>query len=342
MILWHGSNKEFSRFKKAEKRISNDLYGGGIAYFTSDKNIAINYAKTRVSAYGGEPYLFKVDVTMKKIFDVDAEFTGKELLNIIVHLKDLEGFARSAGLLGYGENKYIVSSRLQDGRVTLKGDRVWKGISSGGIRTSQAQEVLIKSGYDGLRYNGGVLTTDTHSHDVYCPYKESSIRIESVTRILSPDKKITTKDHPVDVQGLVEEKIEWKDPIQPALNISRKNLPQIKDPEQYCSDMELEFEKIKLPSSEVRPIQSEYDYDKIRAISSSKGRKNPIVISLDNYILDGHHRWVSNHMEGNSSIDCFRIKKNILELLAQSKTHAAAIKRMNELAWTKHNNRFLI
>lgn len=340
MILYHGSNIKFDKFTQRNKRITDDLYGGGIGYFTTGQKIAINYAKTRVSAYGGSEYLYKVDINLKKVFDVDAVFSGDKLLQILKHQKDIEAFARGASLLKYGDDKYTTMNKLQTGRIELTGNQVWKGLSYGGVRTSVAQQVLKDAGYDGLRYNGGVLTTDSHSHDVYIPYFENSIKIIGTYKVQRASKIITPKDHPVDKQGIVKEDIVPISEIQPAMNIHREDLPQIDDPKDICRQLEIDGSPITLPIKSLIPIQKEYDYDKIKTIAKTPNTK-PIVISKDNYIIDGHHRWVASYMNKAENVKCYQIDLNVLDLLSHIKRHR--VRKITEFAINKYNtNKFKV
>lgn len=42
------------------------------------------------------------------------------------------------------------------------------------------------------------------------------------------------------------------------------------------------------------PTQSQFNPEKITNMSESAKMK-PILVSADNYVLDGHHRWLANH-----------------------------------------------
>lgn len=41
----------------------------------------------------------------------------------------------------------------------------------------------------------------------------------------------------------------------------------------------------------MKPTQNEFDMDKVVRMGSSN---DPIIVSADDYVLDGHHRWLAN------------------------------------------------
>ena len=180
-VVYHGSNSKFDKFDQKKARIPNDFYGGGIAYFTDNLKVGIQYAKG-MSTKNGEPRVYTVKLSLKKMFDVDDTFTGKNLIQILP--KDVEGFARGARLLKYGVDKFKVLSDLQSGSLTLSGDEVWGGLSSGQVNTANAREYLMAKGYDGLRYNGGDNMGMKVKHNVYLAYYPKSIQIQKVQRVV--------------------------------------------------------------------------------------------------------------------------------------------------------------
>lgn len=182
MIAYHGSNALFKKFEQSKARILNDFYGGGIAYFTGNKNVAATYAGAMKRKYGGEKYIYEVDLHLSKVFDVDHKFTGKELTQFFDD-KEADDFARGAGLLKAGVDKYSVMAKLKGGNLELTGEEVFKGLSRGMVNTAKARQKLISLGYDGLRYNGGVNMNMATKHDVYLAYNADDVRIKKVYKV---------------------------------------------------------------------------------------------------------------------------------------------------------------
>jgi hypothetical protein len=172
---YHGSNSVFDKFDQNKSRIINDFYGGGVAYFTDNTKVAITYAQS-MSRKSGKPIVYEVNLNFKKLFDVDDTFTGKELIKF-VETYDAELFARGAGLMGPRDDKYLVVAKLKKGDYKLSGEQVFRGLSRGMNQTAKAREILIKLGYDGLRYNGGVNMGMATKHSVYLAYDSKSITI---------------------------------------------------------------------------------------------------------------------------------------------------------------------
>jgi hypothetical protein len=138
---------------------------------------------------GGDKYIYEVELDIKKMFDVDAKFTGDELVRMIG--TDVETFARGAKLLRAGDNRIEVISKLKSGQIVLNGDQVFRGMSNGMVSTKSAREKLIRLGYDGLRYNGGI-QMGGNRHNVYLAYKAESIVIKD--RYIVSDKPLMPGD----------------------------------------------------------------------------------------------------------------------------------------------------
>lgn len=50
----------------------------------------------------------------------------------------------------------------------------------------------------------------------------------------------------------------------------------------------------------LKPTQDSFNGEKIVGMDSN-ARNKPILVSSDNYVLDGHHRWLSNHFCGDKT-----------------------------------------
>lgn len=178
---YHGSGTaDIPEFKEGHARLKNDYYGGqeGVGYFTNKKHIAGKYAKA-MSKNTGTPTVYSTRLKMNHVFDVDHEFTGDKLKHVMPDdEKEHENFARSAGLMPPGSDRYKVLSDLKRGNVKLTGKQVFFGLSRGGVNTKKAVVHLKKKGYDGLRYNGGE-NMEMERHDVYIPYHAKSIEIKN-------------------------------------------------------------------------------------------------------------------------------------------------------------------
>lgn len=176
IIGYHGTNVRFDKFDQGKSRLLNDFYGGGVAYFTDNKEVAKTYANAMQKSRGGDKIIYEVAVHLNKIFDVDHHFTGKELTQFL-DPKHLEDFARGARLLNAGVDKYRILTSLENGNLSLTGEQVFRGLSMGMVNTLVAREKLQELGYDGLRYNGGVHMDMSTKHNVYIVYDANNIKI---------------------------------------------------------------------------------------------------------------------------------------------------------------------
>jgi hypothetical protein len=187
---YHGTNSRFSQFEQNKARIANDYYGGGIAYFTDTLDIAKTYAGFMFRKFGGERYVYEVELQFDKLFDVDSIYTGDELKRLIGN--QLDAFARGAGLLKLGGDRVAVLSALKDGKLELTGEQVFRGLSNGMQNTAWARSVLKKCGYDGLRHNGGV-NMGGPKHNVYLAYDSRSVNIKNRFIVTKTKVPLTAK-----------------------------------------------------------------------------------------------------------------------------------------------------
>ena len=182
---FHGSGKRFGKFAQSQARIKNDHMGGGIGYFTTNKDVARSYANHMAKYHKtNTPYIYHTKLKMNNVFDVDHDFHGDKLKHLIPDEKKHEDFARGAGLLKLGADKYKTLSDLKSGNIKLSGQQVFNGLARAHGGTAGARDHLIKRGYDGLRYNGGEQMDQATKHDVYIPYNADSIHIHKITQIV--------------------------------------------------------------------------------------------------------------------------------------------------------------
>lgn len=81
------------------------------------------------------------------------------------------------------------------------------------------------------------------------------------------------------------------------LGVPRKQMPQIREedyPEflKYLKEHGVEISNDKVNARSLKPIQKEFsDKGVVKALLLRKNDK-PVIASSDNYIIDGHHRWL--------------------------------------------------
>ena len=89
--------------------------------------------------------------------------------------------------------------------------------------------------------------------------------------------------------------------LEDGLGLSRAELPQIKStdvPEfmEWLQSQGTTVEQEMIDPKDLTPIQKEINLDKVAGMVSAKGLESlasskPVMISEDNYLIDGHHRW---------------------------------------------------
>ena len=117
--------------------------------------------------------------------------------------------------------------------------------------------------------------------------------------------------------------------LKNSLEISRDKLPQIDQAHmgeflKYLQNNNIKWFKTRMNVSEMLPVQSELNMDKVQTIQKqgfeNLSNENPIIISKnDNHIADGHHRWYALKMiDQNASMPVYQIHaeiKTILQLM---------------------------
>ena len=118
-----------------------------------------------------------------------------------------------------------------------------------------------------------------------------------------------------------ELKIQKPDP-KTTLGIKRKDMPQIKKEDyeefiEYLQDNGAKFRKETVPASELKAMQSEFsDKGIIKQIEKNLDQginTKAIIVSEDDFVLDGHHRWLVAMNTGND-LDIYRVNMPAYEL----------------------------
>lgn len=104
------------------------------------------------------------------------------------------------------------------------------------------------------------------------------------------------------------------------LTFARSEMPQLgaaKSFIKYLNDNGVDTVKQKIKPDELKSSQMEFDDEKIMGLRQNPS-KNPIVVSNDGHVLDGHHRWLADKEEGR---DCEAYVCNlpILDLMHKAK-----------------------
>jgi hypothetical protein len=127
-----------------------------------------------------------------------------------------------------------------------------------------------------------------------------------------------------------KKKYAYKDKMKNSLGKERGEMPQVDS--ENITDFLLHFKetvgvsKVKKKLSSLKPSQDEINEDKVlHFIAEHKDKKAKVpltkyIISNDNYILDGHHRWAADlETRGeDETVDCYRINLPAEDLIQQA------------------------
>jgi len=109
------------------------------------------------------------------------------------------------------------------------------------------------------------------------------------------------------------------------LGITRDKMPQIasKDYDEfinYLKKNDVKMTKRKVPAKKLKPIQKEFSkggVEKFMIRSIGGGVPKPLIASSDNYIIDGHHRWLATkNIDPNEPIEIYQANITVQDLLA--------------------------
>ena len=138
--------------------------------------------------------------------------------------------------------------------------------------------------------------------------------------------KIIRKEYGIKLAEMLSKggELKYKDYMKDSLGRARESMPQVDS--KNLTDYLLHFQdkvgvsKVSKKASSLKPSQNEMDEDKVlKMISDGEDMDNTYVISSDNYIVDGHHRWAKDLEEDDSKeVSCYKVELPIKELLKRS------------------------
>jgi hypothetical protein len=113
------------------------------------------------------------------------------------------------------------------------------------------------------------------------------------------------------------------------LDIDRKDMPQVKSDDvkdflNYLKKNNITTEKKLVDPSSLKATQGHFHKEKIQnlmtTIEDGKLNKEPILISKDNYVIDGHHRWLAFNNLGRD-LTVYQVNTNAKELIQLMKDY---------------------
>jgi len=115
------------------------------------------------------------------------------------------------------------------------------------------------------------------------------------------------------------------------LQLTRQDLPQIKSSDVLefmkwlRTEHDVATEEETINPSDLTPIQKEINLDKVAGMVAAKGLEvlatdKPVMVSGDDYLIDGHHRWYALLDADYPTIDIVRVGMTAAELIPLMKT----------------------
>ena len=111
------------------------------------------------------------------------------------------------------------------------------------------------------------------------------------------------------------------------LGIPRRNMPQIKKKHfekflDFLKEDGVEIKEVKISPLKLKPTQNEFNMGKVQLMMGpdKEKLKKPLLVSSDNYILDGHHKWLANlNLNEKKPVSCIKVDLNAKDFLAKAK-----------------------
>lgn len=114
------------------------------------------------------------------------------------------------------------------------------------------------------------------------------------------------------------------------LGIPRSEMPQIKSEHRgamvnFMNARGVQHQQEEVPADSLIPTQAEFSPEKVRKAIGFDGNNRSILVSSDNYILDGHHQWLAKRELGES-INVLRLDAPIRQLIALAHEFPSSMK----------------
>ncbi len=109
-----------------------------------------------------------------------------------------------------------------------------------------------------------------------------------------------------------------------SFGMKRKDMPQIKEKHmkgfmEFVERFGGTIDNAEVEVKKLKPTQNEINNTKVKKFQKAKDKKflyKNVVISNDNYLLDGHHRWAAlMGIDSKSKINCVKIDLPMKELI---------------------------
>jgi cytidyltransferase-like protein len=278
------------------------------------------------------PFNFAEKKRMMKLAGVPAGKI-KQVTNPYIAREILENYDPKTTVLVFAVSQKDME---EDPRFSFKPTRSGK---PGYLQPYKGNEKKLKPFGDTQSPKGYVVVTPTFTFDVLGkPATSASELRKQFVSLDNKKQKEFIKDlfgkYDESVHKLMKDKIgamvkkpkivkQLREGFNIGLTFARKEMPQIGAASsfmKYLRDNDIESKRTKVDPNEFRSSQIEYDRDKVESLKMNPS-KNPIIVSNDGYIMDGHHRWLADQEESRKT-DAIVCDLPILDLIYHAKNHS--------------------
>lgn len=279
------------------------------------------------------PFNFK---EKKKMMTLAGVPSGKikQVTNPYIAREILEGYDPKTTVLVFAVSQ---KDMKEDPRFSFKPTKSGK---PGYLQPYKGNEKKLKPFGDVQSPKGYVIVTPTFTFDVLGQPATSASELRK--QFVSLDNK-KQKEFIKDLFGKYDESVhklmntklkamigekksvkQLKEQFNIGLTYARKEMPQVGASRtfvQYMKNNGVDSIRQKIDPSQLRSSQMEFDRSKVEGLKE-KPSSNPIVVSNDGYVLDGHHRWLADSEMGRKC-DSYVVDLSILDLLHKAKHYTA-------------------
>ena len=233
---------------------------------------------------------------------------------------DYESFAKFVPLKDPSKAWKIVRPDIQEGQSQEVADflpflygMIKKVLSESGPQKEEELEEISAMGVGSVE--GGAGTALGKKKKTYDPWDQSEYEKELM-------RELALKGHDPDDEDVIE--------LDSGLMLSRTELPQIKSsdvPEfmQWLETQGVGSENItNFDPQNLTPVQKEINLDKVAGMVAKKGldslaNDKPLMVSSDDHLIDGHHRWYALIDSEYPTVNIIKIDMPALELISTMK-----------------------
>jgi|GEM_PF-1445976 len=227
-------------------------------------------------------------------------------------------------------DKGIIFANDQSG-VTVKGNgqpfsSPKEALSSKNARQAKRDGIEIEAvklpkgyGWTGVKKQEPI-NAATDNQVVAVPTDAEATTINNDIAVPKVDTAAITAEPAADLSGDKINK-EWTAfaPETGTLNIPRAEMPQIKSEHRgamvnFMTARGIDNTKEEVQADSLKPTQTEFSPEKVKKAMGFTDNDRSILVSSDNYVLDGHHQWLAKR-ENKEPIKVIRLNAPIKELV---------------------------